>query len=46
VTLFIMAGFYLGLKTQDRVNQEAFNRVLLVLISFFGVALIVSTLAY
>ena len=23
VTLFIMAGFYLGLKTQDRVNQEA-----------------------
>lgn len=46
VTLFIMAGFYLGLKTHDRVNQKAFNRMLLALISLFGVALIVNALAY
>jgi uncharacterized membrane protein YfcA len=46
VTLFIMAGFYLGLKTQDRVNEKVFNRVLLALISLFGVALIVNALAY
>lgn len=35
VTLFVLAGFYLGLKTQDRVNQENFNRALLVIL--FGI---------
>ncbi|HKA34157.1 MAG TPA: sulfite exporter TauE/SafE family protein [Candidatus Binatia bacterium] len=40
VTLFVLAGFYLGLKAQDRVNQETFNRALLALLFAIGVALI------
>lgn len=44
VTLFILAGFYAGLKTQDRVNQKTFNRGLLILLSVIGVALIVRSL--
>ena len=40
VTLFVLAGFYLGLKTQDRVNQETFNRALLVILFVIGVVLI------
>jgi uncharacterized membrane protein YfcA len=40
VTLFVLAGFYLGLKTQDRVNQETFNRGLLVILFGIGVVLI------
>jgi uncharacterized protein len=40
VILFTLAGFYAGLKAQDRVNQKTFNRGLLILLSFIGVALI------
>ncbi|HEY1269363.1 MAG TPA: sulfite exporter TauE/SafE family protein [Candidatus Binatia bacterium] len=40
VTLFVLAGFYLGLKAQDRVNQETFNRALLAILFAVGVALI------
>ncbi len=44
VTLFILLGFYAGLKTQDRVNQQTFNRGLLTLLSVIGVTLIVRAL--
>lgn len=44
VTLFILAGFYAGLKTQDRVNQKTFNRGLLVLLFVIGVTLVVRSL--
>ncbi|MFQ5930613.1 MAG: sulfite exporter TauE/SafE family protein [Acidobacteriota bacterium] len=44
VTLYILLGFYLGLKSQDRVNQKTFNRVLLSLMFVFGVALMVRAL--
>ncbi len=40
VTLFVLVGFYLGLKTQDRVSQKSFNRVLMALLFIVGVALI------
>lgn len=45
VTVFIMASFYLGLKTQDRVDQRTFNRAILVLLSGVGVTLIYAALA-
>jgi uncharacterized membrane protein YfcA len=41
VTLFILLGFYAGLKTQDRVNQAVFNRGLMVLLFVIGVVLVV-----
>lgn len=41
VTLFILLGFYAGLKTQDRVNQTTFNRGLLILLFVIGATLIV-----
>ena len=41
VLMFILLGFYLGLKTQDRVNQRTFNRGLLALLSVMGLVLIV-----
>jgi uncharacterized membrane protein YfcA len=44
VTLFVLVGFYLGLKTQDRVNQETFNRGLLIVLFVIGVVLIVRAL--
>ncbi len=40
VTLFVLVGFYVGLKTQDRVSQKTFNRVLMILLFFVGMALI------
>jgi uncharacterized membrane protein YfcA len=40
VTLFALLGFYFGLKTQDRVNQQTFNRGLLVLLFTIGIILI------
>jgi uncharacterized membrane protein YfcA len=40
VILFTLAGFYAGLKAQDRVNQKSFNRGLLLLLSLIGVILI------
>lgn len=44
VTLFILAGFYAGLKIQDRVNQKTFNRALLILLSVIGIVLVVRSL--
>lgn len=44
VTLFILLGFYAGLKIQDRVNQKTFNRGLLVLLFVIGVTLILRAL--
>jgi len=44
VTLFSLIGFYAGLKTQDRVNQQTFNRGLLALLFVIGVVLVVRSL--
>lgn len=44
VTLFSLIGFSAGLKTQDRVNQQAFNRALLTLLLVMGVVLVVKAL--
>jgi len=44
VTLFVLLGFYAGLKIQDRVNQQTFNRGLLVLLFVIGVTMIVRAL--
>jgi uncharacterized membrane protein YfcA len=40
VTVFVMLGFYFGLKTQDRVNQKTFNRALLIILFAIGVMLV------
>ncbi len=40
VTVFILLGFYAGLKIQDRVNQQTFNRGLLWLLFVIGIVLI------
>lgn len=44
VTLFILAGFYAGLKTQDRIDQQLFNRCLLALLFVIGSTLVFSAL--
>lgn len=44
VTLFVLAGFYGGLKIQDRVNQRTFNHGLLLLQFAIGVILVVRAL--
>jgi uncharacterized membrane protein YfcA len=44
VTVFVLLGFYAGLKIQDRVNQQTFNRGLLGLLLIIGVTLIVRSL--
>jgi uncharacterized membrane protein YfcA len=44
VLLFTLAGFYAGIKAQDRVNQVTFNRGLLVLLCVIGVTLLVRAL--
>jgi uncharacterized membrane protein YfcA len=44
VTLFVLFGFHAGLKIQDRINQQNFNRGLLVLLFVIGVTLIVRAL--
>lgn len=44
VTLFVLLGFYLGLKIQDRVNQQTFNRGLLLVLSVIGLVLIAGSL--
>jgi uncharacterized membrane protein YfcA len=44
VLLFTLAGFYAGMKAQDRVNQRNFNRGLLVLLSVIGVILLLRAL--
>jgi hypothetical protein len=40
VLLFTLAGFFAGIRAQDRVNQRNFNRGLLVLLSGIGVTLL------
>jgi uncharacterized membrane protein YfcA len=40
VSLFTLAGFYAGMKIQDRINQQTFNRGLTVLLFLIGVILI------
>lgn len=44
VILFTLAGFYAGMKAQDRVNQKTFNRGLMVLLTVVGVILILRAL--
>lgn len=44
VTLFVLLGFYGGLKTQDRINQQTFSRGLLVLLFVIGLTLILRAL--
>ena len=44
VTLFVLLGFYGGLKTQDRINQKTFSRCLLVLMFVVGVILVLRSL--
>jgi len=40
VLLFTLAGFYAGIRAQDRVNQKTFNRGLLILLVIIGVTLL------
>jgi uncharacterized membrane protein YfcA len=42
--VLLCAGFYAGLKTQDRIDQRAFNRGLLALLFAIGATLIVRAL--
>jgi uncharacterized protein len=44
VTLFVLLGFYGGLKAQDRINQKNFNRGLLFLLFLIGVTLVLRAL--
>jgi uncharacterized membrane protein YfcA len=44
VTLFVLLGFYGGLKTQDRINQQNFSRGLLALLFSIGVILVLRAL--
>jgi uncharacterized membrane protein YfcA len=44
VLLFTLAGFYAGIKAQDRVNQRTFNRGLLALLTVIGVMLLARAL--
>ena len=44
VLLFTLAGFYAGIKAQDRVKQATFNRGLLALLALIGVTLLVRAL--
>jgi uncharacterized membrane protein YfcA len=42
--VFLCAGFYAGLKTQDRIDQRAFNRGLLLLLFVIGTTLVLRAL--
>ncbi len=42
-TAFAFAGFGIGLRVQDRINQRTFNRVLLVLLTLIGLLLLGKT---
>ena len=44
VTLFVLLGFYGGLKTQDRINQQNFSRGLLMLLFVIGLTLLLRAL--
>jgi uncharacterized membrane protein YfcA len=45
LTLVALAGFRLGLTVQDRLDQRAFNRLVLTLLALLGAGLIVRALA-
>jgi uncharacterized protein len=45
VTAFTLLGFYAGLKTQDRIPQQTFNRALLILLFLIGVTLLARALS-
>ena len=42
-TAFAFAGFGVGLRVQDRINQPTFNRVLLALLTLVGLLLVAKT---
>lgn len=44
VTLFVLIGFYGGLKTQDRINQQTFSRGLVILLFVIGLILVLRAL--
>ena len=44
VLVFTLAGFYAGIKAQDRVNQKTFYRGLLILLFVVGVVLVLRAL--
>ena len=44
VLLLTLAGFYAGIKAQDRVNQRNFNRGLLILLTVIGITLLARSL--
>ncbi len=44
-TVFAFAGFGIGLRVQDRINQRTFNRVLLVLLTVIGFVLAAKALS-
>src|SRR5262249_21577469 len=46
VTLFVLLGFYGGLKTQDRINQQTFSRALLILMFVVGLMLVLRALIH
>src|SRR5499433_3918215 len=46
VTLFVLLGFYGGLKTQDRINQQTFSRALLILMFVVGLILVLRALIH
>jgi uncharacterized membrane protein YfcA len=39
-----LAGFYAGIRAQDRVNQKTFNRGLLILLFAVGIVLVLRAL--
>ena len=44
LTVFVLLGFYGGLKTQDRINQHTFNRGLVMLLFIIGATLVLRAL--
>lgn len=43
--VFIFLGFFAGIKTHDRINQQTFNRALLALLFVVGMTLVVLSLS-
>ncbi len=43
-TAFAFAGFGVGLRLQDRINQRTFHRVILALLTLFGIMLLAKAL--
>ena len=45
LTLFVLIGFYGGLKTQDRINQQNFGRGLILFLFLIGATLVIRAVA-